>query len=229
MKQFQSYLFFSYFCRNHFQMCAKKKKEVHSGVNEPIQPYGNEPLTFEKVWIMFQETDKKFKETERLLTEKFEETGRQFKETDKQLKRLSGLFTTQWGKLMEALILPSCLKLFKLRGIDIQRTYSNVKIQGKKLDAEFDIVLANGKEVVIVEVKTTMTPNYVDEFLEKMLNIRTYFPEFKEKIIYGAVAGIKYENASDKYAYKNGLFVLINSGENIIKIANKKQFEPKEF
>ncbi|MDR2258459.1 MAG: hypothetical protein LBE14_04850, partial [Treponema sp.] len=36
-------------------------------------------LTFEKVWAMFQETDRKFKETDR----QFKETDRKFKETDR--------------------------------------------------------------------------------------------------------------------------------------------------
>ena len=193
------------------------KKKNSSGAlpqfHEPSPAYGSgqEALTFEKVWLMFQETDKKFKET------------------DKRIKQLGNLFTTQWGKLMEALITPSCLKLFKERGLDISRTYTNVKVETNELEGEFDIVLADGNEVVIVEVKTTMTSGYVNDFLEKMARIREYLPEHKEKTIFGAVAAIKYENASDKYAYKNGLFVLINKGEDIIKIANKQGFVPRSF
>ena len=184
----------------------------------PVYGSGQEALTFEKVWLMFQET-----------RQRQEETDRQMKETDKKIKQLSNLFTTQWGKLMEALITPSCLKLFKERGLDIMRTYTNVKVETNELEGEFDIVLADGNEVVIVEVKTTMTSGYVNDFLEKMARIREYLPEHKEKTIFGAVAAIKYENASDKYAYKNGLFVLINKGEDIIKIANKQGFVPKAF
>jgi len=41
-----------------------------------------EPLTFEKVWFMFQETAKRFQETDK-----------QFKETDKKLNKLEHLFT----------------------------------------------------------------------------------------------------------------------------------------
>ena len=120
----------------------------------------------------------------------FQETDKQFKETDKKIQKLSNLFTTQWGKLMEALITPSCLKLFKKRGIDISRTYPNVKVEKEDLEGEFDIVLANGGEVVIVEVKTTMTPTFVNEFLEKLKRIREYLPEHRDKNIYGAVAGM---------------------------------------
>ena len=47
-----------------------------------------EALTFEKVWAMFQETDRKFQETDR----QFKETDRQFKETDRQFKETDRKF-----------------------------------------------------------------------------------------------------------------------------------------
>mgnify|MGYP000458341818 CR=1 FL=1 len=222
-------------------MPAKKKKKGDKNVaQEPQVPYGSEALSFEKVWLMFQETDRfltdkfaetdrQFKESDRFLTEKFVETDKQFKETDRRLKNLNELFTSHWGKLMEALITPSCLKLFKDRGIDIKRTYSNVEIESEELSGEFDIVLANGTQVVIVEVKTTFRAVFVDEFLEKMQRIREFLPEHANKTIYGAIAAIKYDENSDRYAYRKGLFVIKNSGEGLLKIANSKKFEPVEF
>ena len=46
--------------------------------------------------------------------------------------------------------------------------------------------------------------------------------------VYGAIAGIEFEEGSDRYAYKQGLFVL-KFKEGIIKIANDKKFKPKEW
>jgi len=40
---------------------------------EPAVPY-NQPLDFQQVWRMFQETNRQLKETDRILTEKFQET-----------------------------------------------------------------------------------------------------------------------------------------------------------
>ncbi len=45
-------------------------------------------LTFEKVWLMFQETDKKFQE----LTERFRETDERFKETAERFKQTDEKF-----------------------------------------------------------------------------------------------------------------------------------------
>ncbi len=210
-------------------MAYKKQKKEDNEAKEPLVPYGDVPLNFEQVMLMFKETD-------RILTEKFQETDRQiqetnkqFKETDRRIKQLNELFTSHWGKLMEALITPSCLKLFKDRGIDIKRTYSNIEIESDELSGEFDIVLANGEQVVVIEVKTTLKTNIVDEFLEKMKRIKEYLPEHRDKTVYGAVAAIKYDENSDKYAYRKGLFVIKNSGEGLLKIANNKNFKPLEF
>jgi len=62
-----------------------------------------EQLTKEDIFRMFAETDKRFKET------------------DKKIKELSALFTGQWGKLIEALVKPSALKLFQDRGIEVTK------------------------------------------------------------------------------------------------------------
>lgn len=74
-----------------------------------------------------------------------------------------------------------------------------------------------------------MNVEKVNEFIEKQQNIHSYFPEWSDKKIYEAIAGIKYDENPDKFAYRQGLFVLRNSDEGIIKIANNKQFIPKAF
>ena len=59
-------------------------------VKEPsgvYQPHG--PPTFEKVWLMFQESDKKWQETERFLKEKSLETDKKWQETERFLKEKS--------------------------------------------------------------------------------------------------------------------------------------------
>ncbi|RLD52698.1 MAG: hypothetical protein DRJ05_17210, partial [Bacteroidetes bacterium] len=93
-------------------------------VEEPAASYG-EPLSFEKVWLMFKETDKKFQETDKQFKEtdkKFQETDKQFKETDKKLVKLEQLFTSQWGKLIESLVEGDLLNVLTSRGISATET-----------------------------------------------------------------------------------------------------------
>ena len=50
----------------------------------------------------FRELKELFKETD----QRFKETAQQMKETDQKIRELNDLFTSQWGKLIEALIAP---------------------------------------------------------------------------------------------------------------------------
>ena len=103
---------------------------------------------------LFKEGDKEIKELRKL----FKETDKRFRETDKKIKELSNLFTTQWGKLVEALVEPGAVNLFRERGIDVYYTARRIEVEDEKRRkiAEYDIVLVNDEEVVIIEVKTTV-------------------------------------------------------------------------
>jgi hypothetical protein len=193
-------------------------------VDDPLSSY-SQPLSFEKVWLMFEETNKQFQETDR----KFQETDRKFQETDRKIKALAGLFTTQWGKLVESLVEPACLKLFKERGIKIEQSMRNVKVQHGDEGMECDVLLVNSEELVVVEVKTTGRVEDIREFIEKLKAFKRFFKQYKTYRVYGAVAALKYDGEADKLAYRQGLFVLSSSGEGLIKIANDHKFKPLCF
>ncbi|MDR2634248.1 MAG: hypothetical protein LBC51_11610, partial [Treponema sp.] len=63
-------------------------------------------LNFEQVWVLFQETDRQFKEmikeSDRKFQEMIAETNRQIKETNRAIGKLSNRF----GELVEHLVSP---------------------------------------------------------------------------------------------------------------------------
>ncbi len=192
-------------------------------VNEPLEQYG-QPASFEQVWQMFQETDKMFKETDL----KFKETNLQFKETDKKLNRLEALFTSQWGKLIESLVEGDLVNVLNKRNIKVERTIQRIKGNHKGENFEYDIIAVNGREIVIVEVKTTLRVEDVNHFHEKLWKAKQYMAEYKSKTIYGAVAFLTAESASDRMAEKMGFFVIKATG-NSSEIINQNDFKPKAF
>lgn len=66
------------------------------------------------------------------------------------------------------------------------------------------------------------------DFIEDLRTFRRFFPEYDQKQLYGAVAGIDIENGADKYAYRQGIFVLTQSGETVT-ILNGNAFEPTNW
>lgn len=173
-----------------------------------------------------QEEEKRRQEEEKRRAKEWEEYK---KENQRRIQELQDLFTSQWGKLIEALLSPGSKKIFQERGINIHYRGSNIEgdINGQKI--EIDVLLENDKDVVVVEVKTTAKVRHVNELIELMKNIKTYFPRFKDKNVYGAIAAVKFHEESDKYAASKGLFVIEPNGDELVKIKNNTQFKPKKW
>ncbi|NLL10678.1 MAG: hypothetical protein GX268_07330 [Methanomicrobiales archaeon] len=179
------------------------------------------PLSFEKVWLMFQETEIKYKETDRMLSEKF-------KETDITLKQQKYLFISEWGNLVESLFDGDIVTLLNQRGINVIDIIEGRKGRRDGINFEFDIITINNTEMVIVEVKTTLTPEDIRLFLKKLAQAKDWMPEYADKIVYGAVAFISEDTGSSAMAEKNGLFVIKATGDSA-SIVNADNFVPKSW
>jgi hypothetical protein len=70
--------------------------------------------------------------------------------------------------------------------------------------------------------------NDVKQLVEDLNQFRQFFPEYSQKKLYGAVAGIEVEEGADRYAYRQGLFVLAQAGE-AVSILNNSDFQPKSW
>lgn len=64
------------------------------------------------------------------------------------------------------------------------------------------------------------------EHITRLGKFAVFFPEYQDRKIIGAVAGIDIVEDADKFADRNGLFVIAQSGETVI-ILNDEKFQPK--
>ena len=185
----------------------------------------------EEIWKILREVSESQKESEQYRKEaeqRRKELELQMKETDRRLKKAEGLFTTQWGKLMETLVEGDLLKLLKQKNIRVDDTTMNMKGCYKDQNWEVDILASNGEEIVLVEVKTTLNLQDVKDFIYKLNQFTTWKPKYKNDQLYGAVAYLKADQGSAQYAEKQGLFVIRATGSSS-SIINKKDFQPKVF
>ena len=156
------------------------------------------------------------------------EVSKNQKETDRRLKKAEELFTTQWGKLMETLVEGDLLKLLKQKNITVTSTTMNMKVQHQGENWEIDILASNGEEIVMVEVKTTLSLRDVKDFIKKLNTFTPWKSIHRKEKMYGAVAYLKANHGSTQYAEKQGLFVIRATGSSS-SIINKKDFKPKIF
>ena len=177
------------------------------------------------------ETDRRFRETARQLKEtdkQLKQTDLQLKETDLQLKetdRKIGRLGNRPGEFVEEMVRPSVVKLFRERGIDVHVVYSNARAYRDDDAIEIDFLVHNDNDMVAVECKSSLSVNDIDEHLERVAKIKKLFPRYKDMNIMGAVAAMVLPDDVARYAYKKQLFVLAQSGNNMI-IRNDKKFRP---
>jgi hypothetical protein len=212
--------------------------------------------TLEEVWDLFkqvaqsqqetdrllQETDLQLQETDRLMREQSQETDRRFQETDRRfqasvtenqkiLQRLSkqiGDLGGTWGLFVENLVAPACETLFLERGIPVHHVSQRIKKRKEGDTLEIDILVLNQEHTLVVEVKSRLSVADVQEFIADLQRFRHFFPEYSQNQLYGAVAGIIIDEGADRYAYRQGLFVLAQSGETIT-LLNNDEFQPKAW
>ncbi len=181
-----------------------------------------------------KETDRQLKETELQMQEtdrQMKATDRQLKETDHKIREVSkqiGDLGGKWGRFVENMVAPACETLFISRGIPVHQVSQRVKKRLEGNTLEIDILVTNENHVLVVEVKSSLGVDDIKEFIQDLTQFRHFFPEYENKQLYGAVAGIEIEEGADKYAYRQGLFVLAQAGESVA-ILNNANFQPKSW
>ena len=179
----------------------------------------------------FQETEQQFLEIKQIFQEQNQETDQRIRQVSEEIRQVSkqiGNLGGKWGRFVENMVAPACETLFLNRGIPVHQVSQRIKkrLEGKTL--EIDVMVTNEHHVLVVEVKSTLGVDDVKDLIKNLTQFHEFFPEYKQKQLYGAVAGIEIEEGADKYAYRQGLFVLAQSGETV-RILNDLDFEPKAW
>ena len=170
------------------------------------------------------------KETE----ESLKETQTVVKEQSENLDKASGNFNNKWGAFMEKLVKGNLIDLLQKQGIAVDAVTRKFEIWDKNNKdqlAEFDLLAINGDEMVVVEVKTTLTSEKLAKFIRKLEKYKHRIPVEKRKKVYGSVAYLDDDGNAKEEAIKQGLFVIEaprRDGE-FATIANPGGFEPREF
>ncbi|GHV63213.1 hypothetical protein AGMMS49587_12500 [Spirochaetia bacterium] len=210
------------------------------------------PATFEKVWEMFQEIGRKQAETargleetargledmkekeartERLIEENWryiEETGRQMRETDKRV----GALTNRYGEIAEHMIVPNLVSSFNALGYTFDKTNHGTKVEDFEhgIFTEADAFLENGDCVMVVEIKTYLRIDHIDDHVKRMEKFRARADLHNDKRkYYGAIAGLLMSDSEKTYALKKGFYVLEPVGETFTITTPQSPGAPKAW
>lgn len=190
----------------------------------------------EEVWKILREVAQSQKETDRQFKEtdvKFKETDREIKETHKQLKELGkqiGGLGKKFGSFTEGLALPSMTKILREQ-FHMEVISPSVRVSKSGLDAEIDVLAyanSNINEAYVVEVKSPLREEGINQLKEIMNNFRLFFPEHKDKKIYGIIASVDISEALKKRVLDAGFYVARIQDETF-SLDTPKGFKAKAF
>jgi hypothetical protein len=190
----------------------------------PQPTYDDILRLFQETTLQFKETDRRMQETDRKIQEVIEENRRINRQVSKQISELGGA----WGRFVEDLVAPACERLFLERGIPVDQVSQRNKRHHAGDTLEIDVLVVNRGHVLAVEVKSSLSVDDVKDFIADLERFTTFFPEYTGMQLYGAVAGIGIESGADRYAYRQGLFVMTQSGDSVT-LLNDEHFQPKAW
>jgi len=184
--------------------------------------------TFESVWTGLQElkelgkeTDRRLKVTEKLVNKNSRELKKMYAESRKERKELNqqlGGISNSNGEMAEAYFY-NALKRDKIfvneKFDDIQR---NRKYVNGKHDAEFDVILFNGKSAALIEVKYNAKPDNISvrRLISRVEAFKLLYPECKNHNIYLGVAAMTFRDGLEQRLHRNGIATIRQVGKKMV-------------
>ena len=193
------------------------------GAVQTAEPLDSHTPTFETVWAALQETD-------RIVRENAERFDRQMEKSRQEWDKRFGNLGNRFGEIVEYMIAPNLREKFRELGYDFPKANQNSDVSDytNNIHLEIDVMLENGNKAMLVEVKTKLSTEDVQDHIERLEKMRKYADLHGDtRSFLGAVAGVVMTSSVKDYALKQGFFVIEPSGEtfNIIPPNNK----PKEW
>jgi hypothetical protein len=129
-------------------------------------------------------------------------------ETIASIGRQLGSIGDNQGAVAEEFFYNSLADKPRLGSITFDRVLKNIGAGRPGKQVEFDIVMHNGSDMAIVEVKYKVHPKSLDQVEKHMQRYRELFSEYKDYKLYGGVAGFTVPDEVIEQAHERGLFVL---------------------
>jgi hypothetical protein len=199
--------------------------------------------TAEDVWRLLAELTTAQKETDLLLKEVSQqqketaqqqrENAQQQKATDCQLKELGkqiGGLGAKFGSFTEGLALPSMETILRQQfGMEVISPSVRVSKGGQHMEIDV-LASANGElnTAYIVEVKSHAREESITQLKSILQRFRTFFPEHKDKKLYGILAAVDLSNELREKILQEGLYVA-RIHDQVFELDIPDNFHPQPY
>jgi hypothetical protein len=169
---------------------------------------------FAEIKQMMKETDQLQKENERYLKKSSIEFDKRMKEMEKNI----GGISNSNGDMAEEYF----FNAFKRNKTFVNETFEKVirnrVIMNGTWEAEFDLLLLNGKSVVIIEVKYRAKRDNITikKLVSRIEPFKVLFPDYKEHTIYLGVAAMSFEKRLADRLRRAGIATIHQEGKKMV-------------
>ncbi len=171
--------------------------------------------------VSSEDTDRKIKEMGARLSASSEATDRKIKEVTTAIGRLGN----RLGEFVEEMVRPAVVRLFQNRGIAVHQVFQRVYAERDGDAMEIDLLVVNSADAILIEVKSELKVDDVREHISRLSRFKKLCPQYAGFRVMGAVAGMVVPDDAARFAYRQGLFVLAQSGESVT-LRNDANFQP---
>ncbi len=180
----------------------------------------------EELRLAQQHTDKQIDELR--LSQK--ETDRQLRRQLKELGKQIGGLGEKFGGFTEGMAFPSMSKILTEQfGMEVVTPRVKVTKGGDKMELDvFAYANSDRNEAFIVEVKSHLRPDGIDQIKQILQKFRRFFPEHKDKKLYGMLAVVDAPDDLRQMALKQGIYMAGIHDEQFI-IETPRTFVPKNW
>ena len=150
-------------------------------------------------------------------------TDEQLAKTDAKLDRLAEMYGgvgNNQGRVAEEFYFNSLKQDPVLSGIRFDLIEKNVTRHVANIEDEYDLLLINGEDVFIIEVKYRVHPNDIERLVgRKAVNFRKLYPEYADYRHHLALATFAVDDEVRDLALQQGITILQRRGEVIETLA----------
>ena len=182
-------------------------------------------VTLNSLWAYLRESSEEFKQSTKEFNNRFEKMREQFAETDRKIREVSsqlGGIGNSNGDVAEEYFQNAFRKNPQLNGEVYDTVSFNVTPMLKKGQkwAEYDIVLANGESIAIIEIKYHLEKNDMKKALSEILNkietFKTFYPEYENYKFYLGMASFSFAKNIEKIIQEAGIAVIKQVGDKMV-------------
>ena len=162
----------------------------------------------------------------------FKDEMREFKT---EMRRSWGELSNKMGTMAEDLVAPSIPRILRTVVGCPEDQIDSIAVRVRRrhpMDSgrmqEFDVVAACGDYVLINDTKSSLSPEAVEQFAQLLPTVRSFFPEYADKKIIGAIASLYVDESLARYAERQGLIAL-GFSEDVMDVLNSSGFVPQAF